>query len=163
MPEALSSDPSDSGGALAPPKEKPGLSLISSDRAKLDVMVAEGSELFSWPGGSRFNTSDPEELLGGGFAGNGDFANFVITVFSADQVTFEDLGTCGGASCVRFGYDVPAAVSRYIVKTAISQVSLGFHGTFDVDPQSADLLTMTVIPTDLPQELRVACGLRTRW
>jgi hypothetical protein len=162
LPWALSSDSSDSGAELGLQSKIPGLSLVSSDRAKLDVMVSESTELFSWPGGSRFNTSEPEDLLGGGFSGNGDFADFVITVFSADQVTFEDLGTCGGAHCVRFRYDVPVAVSRYIVKTPISQVSLGFHGTVDVDPQSADLLNMTVIPTDLPRELRVACDLRTR-
>lgn len=41
-------------------------------------------------------------------------------------------------------------------------MSQEFHGTFDVDPQSDNLLTMTMISTDLPQELRVACGLRTR-
>lgn len=162
MPEPLFSDSSDSGAALGLKSQMPGLSLISSDRAKLDVMVSESTELFSWPDESRFNTNSPEDLLGGGFSGNGDFADFVLTVFSADHVTFEDLGTCGGASCVRFAYDVPVAVSRYIVKTPISQGSLGFHGTFDVDPQSDNLLTMTVIPTDLPQELRVACGLRTR-
>ena len=49
----------------------PGLSLISSDRAELDVMVSESTELFSWPDESRFNTNSPEDLLGGGFSGNG--------------------------------------------------------------------------------------------
>lgn len=59
LPGPLFSDSSDSGAALGLKSQMPGLSLISSDRAKLDVMVSESSELFSWPDESRFNTNSP--------------------------------------------------------------------------------------------------------
>lgn len=137
-----------------------GFSLLSTDRANLDVMLAEGTELFSWPGGASFGTNDPGDLLGGGFSGNGDFSSFLINAFN--HAIFEYLGTCEGVSCVRFQYDVPVSVSQYVVKTALNQVSLGYHGTIDIDPQAADLLAMTVVPTDLRNDMRVACDLRTR-
>lgn len=138
------------------------LALVSSDRATLDVMLTEDAELFSWPGGGHFDTNDPAELLAGGFSGSGDFSSFVITVFSEGQVTFQYLGSCGSDSCVRYRFDVPLPVSRYVVKTGLKDVPVGYHGSFDVDPQSGDLLTMTVIPTDLSTAVPTACDLRTR-
>jgi len=140
----------------------PGLTLSTTDRANLDVMLAGANELFAWPGGRSFDTDDPGELLGGGLSGSGDFANFTISIFTSDQTTFEYQGPCQGPSCVRYSYDVPLRVSHYSVKNSLSEVTVGFHGTFDVDPQSADLLQLIVIPTDLQQALSTACDLRTR-
>jgi len=90
----------------------PGLSLILADRAHLDVMLNEGKELFSWAGSHSFDADNPNALLGGGFSGSGDFASFVINVFTLDQVTFYYLGACEAASCVRYRYDVPLEVSH---------------------------------------------------
>ena len=142
--------------------EVPHLSLRMADRARLDVMLTESSELFSWPGGRRFDTNSPDDLLVGGMSGSGDFATFVISVFTFDQVTFEYLGVCEGGSCVRYRYNVPREVSRYLVKGTLSEATVGYHGTFDVDPQSADLMQMTVVPTDLSEVLFEACDFRTR-
>ena len=139
----------------------PGYTLVSSDRANLDVMIAGGDELFSWPGGGKFQTNNPNDLLGGGFAGNGDFAAFIITAFTSGQTSFEYLGPCG-PSCVRYSYDVPVAVGRYVVENPIEKVPVGYHGSIDIDPQSADLLAATVIPTDLSKAMRTACDVRTR-
>jgi hypothetical protein len=122
--------------------------LMSSDRAKLDVMLAEEEELFSWPGGRSFETDNPADLLSGGLSGSGDFANFTISIFTSDQTTFEYQGPCQGPSCVRYSYDIPLEVSHHSVKDSLGETTLGFHGTFDVDPQTADLLQLIVIPTD---------------
>jgi len=140
----------------------PSLSLIQADRAHLDVMLAQGTEFFSWPGGRSFDTSDPGDLLGGGLSGSGDFAGFVISVFTGDEITFEYLGSCPGSSCVRYRYDVPLYVSHYLVKSLLEKATVGYHGTFDVDPQSAELVRMTVTPTELSEALPEACDIRTR-
>lgn len=162
LPDENPQAPPKPESALTFESAKPGYLLISSDRAKLDVMIAGGTELFSWPGGGKFQTNDPDELLGGGFAGSGDFASFLTTAFAAGQTTFEYLGTCGSPSCVRYRYDVPVAVSRYVVENPIERVALGYHGTFDVDSGSAKLLAATVVPTDLTGHMRNACDMRTR-
>lgn len=137
------------------------LELRSSDRAKLDVILGEAAELFAWPGGRSFDTDDPGKLLPAGFSGSGDFAGFVLGVFSLDQIAFEYIGPCDGDSCARFGYDVPVAVSGYVAKTPFNRVTLGYHGTFDVDSRSANLIHMTVIPTDVSTALPGVCDLRT--
>jgi len=145
--------------------EEPGkssrLKLMDSDRAKLDVMLATGTELFAWPGERRFDVKTPGDLIGGGFSGNGDFAGFLIDVFAPNQARFHYQGSCG-AACAHFAYEVPPEVSRYTVKAATERATVGFHGTFDVDPRSADLLQLTVIADDLQKWLGAVCETRTR-
>jgi len=110
--------------------------------------------------GGQFQSNNPADLLSGGFSGNGDFASFIITAFSSGGTSFEYLGPCRSASCVRYRYDVPVSVGRYVVENPVARVTVGYHGSIDIDPQSADLLAATVIPTDVPKQM--ACDIRTR-
>jgi hypothetical protein len=143
-------------------KTKFGLRLAADDRANLDVMLAEGSEIFSWPGGGHFETAHPGDLLSGGMAGSGDFASFVIDIFGIDAVTFQYAGACESPSCVRFNYEVPLASSHYVLKMAVRDVTVGYAGTFDVDPRTAELLRVVVIPADPDGLLPEICELRTQ-
>lgn len=143
------------------PGKSPRLKLMDSDRAKLDVMLATGTELFAWPGERRFDVKTPTDLIGGGFSGNGDFAGFLIDVFAPQQASFHYEGSCP-ANCVRFSYEIAPEVSRYTISTVHDHATVGFHGTFDVDPRSADLLQMTVIANDLQKWLGAVCETRTR-
>jgi hypothetical protein len=57
---------------------------------------------------------------------------------------------------------VPLELSHYIVENTVRQATVGYHGTFDVDSRSADLIEMTVLPTDLSKALAAACDIRIR-
>jgi len=140
----------------------PGRTLATTDRAKLDVMLAGGKELFSWPGGRSFDTYDPATLLFVGMSGSGDYFTFMLDIFTLDQVTFEYQGPCSGPSCVRYSYNVPQKVSHYLLRASLGKATLGYHGTFDVDPQSADLIQLTVSPTGIQQALPTVCEVHTR-
>jgi hypothetical protein len=52
-------------------------------------------------------------------------------------------------------------VSHYSLKTRLQEVTVGYHGTFEVDSGSANLLRMTVIPT-VPFSVLQVCEMRTR-
>ena len=141
----------------APASDRP----VRSDRATLDVMLSGTEELYALPGGSRFDVNNPATLLAGGLSGSGDFATYVISIFTSDATNFEYQGSCGREGCVRFSYDVPQFASTYNVATPLREATLGYSGSFDVDPQSADLLSLTVIPTDLAETLPGACAMST--
>jgi hypothetical protein len=143
-------------------RTKFGLRLAADDRANLDVMLAEGGEIFSWPGDGRFGTGHPGDLLSGGMAGSGDFASFVIDIFGIDAVSFHYAGDCESPFCVRFKYEVPLASSHYLLKMAVRDLTVGYTGTFDVDPRTADLLRVVVIPSNLDALLPEICELRTQ-
>lgn len=152
------------GGACRIPGERefpePQQPLELKDRANLDVMLSQKSELFAWPGGQRFDADSPNNLLGDGFAGSGDFAGFALTVFTSPASTFTYLGPCGSGTCVRYRYEVPSFASHYFIRTAMSEVNVGYHGTFDVNPDTVDLISLIVIPTDVHKAVPEACDLR---
>jgi hypothetical protein len=143
-------------------KPEGGFQLASTDRANLDVILAATKEMFSWPGGRRFDTENPGRLLSGGLSGSGDFANFLIDIFSVDAVTFHYEGARDGASWVRFNYEVPIQTSQYVLKIPGRDFTVGYGGTFDVDPRTADLLRVVVIATDLDRLLPEVCEVRTQ-
>jgi hypothetical protein len=148
-------------GALGDSDVRKGL-LVTSDRAVLDVMLSESTEMFAWPGAKSFEADDQDDLLGGGFSGTGDFATFVISIFTLDAATFYYHGSCETGSGVYYTFDIPASASHHTVTMNQNTATLGYHGSFEVDPQSADLLRLTVIPTDLSKALPAACDVRTQ-
>jgi hypothetical protein len=123
--------------------------FASLDRARLDVMLQDKDELFSWPGEHKFETSDPSSLLPAGISGSGDFAGFLTDVFDGSRSTVKYQGGCDGAGCIRFEYDVARAKSRYVLKTNAGSYVSGYRGTFDIDSRNANLLQLTVRPTYL--------------
>ena len=139
----------------------PGTRLSSTDRAKLDVMLSNGSELFAWPGGRAFTAEDPGALLVGGMSGSGDFASFRIDIFTNPQAVIHYEAPCG-ASCARFDYEVPLASSHYVLTTARGSGKVGYRGTFDADSRTAEIVRFTVNATDVQQAIPSACGVRTR-
>lgn len=143
-------------------KTKFGLRAVSDDRANLDVMLAEGTEIFSWPGGGQFDTRHPGDLLSGGMAGSGDFASFLIDILGMSPVSFHYAGACESPSCVRFTYAVPLAASHYVLKILGNDRTVGYTGTLDVDPRTADLLHVVVIPSDPDGLLPEICEMRTQ-
>jgi hypothetical protein len=125
-------------------------------------MLTSESELYAWPGSQSFSAETPSVLLGGGFSGSGDFAAFLQNVFAGSSTTIKYGGPCDSGKCVRYSFDVPKASSKYTLRTSRNEVAVGFHGTFDVNPETADLLSLTAIPTDIHSVLGLACDLRTR-
>ena len=142
----------------APPR----VTLQSSERAGLDVMLAADRELCSWPGQHAFNTENPGDLLGPGLSGSGDFASFLIDIFNLDQVSIKYMGPCDIGNCVQYRYAVPVLVSRFAVKAAPGQVTVGYHGIFSVNPETADMESLTVIPDNLRQSLPDTCETRLK-
>jgi hypothetical protein len=130
-------------------KESQRFRFASFDRARLDVMLQDAEELFSWPGEHKFETSDPSSLLPAGISGSGDFAGFLTDVFDGSRASVKYQGTCGGAGCIRFEYDVARAKSRYVLKTSAGSYVSGYRGIFDIDSRNANLLQLTVRPTYL--------------
>ncbi len=121
--------------------------FASLDRAHLDVMLTDGKEFFSWPGEHKFESSDPGDLLSRGLSGAGDFGGFVTEIFDGSRATFKVEGKCKGEGCVRFQYEVPRKLSRFVMNTAAGSYISGYIGIVEIDSRNADLLQLTVHPT----------------
>ena len=127
------------------------------DTIRLEVALVDGKEMYAWPGAAKFDDVELSHFVTGGAIGNGSFALHARAVFSGEATHFEytGTGTTGNRSWIRFHYDVPLARSGYTLRSGQEKALVGFHGSFDVDPQSLDLERIVVIADQIPPRLQL--------
>ncbi|SPE34031.1 conserved hypothetical protein [Candidatus Sulfopaludibacter sp. SbA3] len=131
------------------------LRLDLSDRLRLDVAVADGREIYSWAGASKFEEGEIDELVPPGAIGTGPFATMLLSVFGSrgPRFTFEGDTTVDGLRLFEYSVRVPWEESYYRVKTHHNDwVITGYSGTLLVDPRTAELVRFTVRTDELPPD-----------
>lgn len=126
--------------------------LQSTDRVRLEVAVSEGRELHSWPGATRFDSRDVDELIREGPVSTGAFSSYLTGVFGQPGVEFHYKGErpVDGRTAFEYGYRVPLAVSHLEIKVAAAWQPAAYEGEFLLDPQSLELERLTVRSEQLP-------------
>jgi hypothetical protein len=118
--------------------------LIRRDRLRLDVAVVDGAETFSWAGARRLETSHIDELVGSGSTGSGEFVSFLMSIFGGEADAISFLGQA------LFAFNVPLARSQYRYHTSGPDRTTGYHGSFQVDPVTAELKRLTIVTDPFP-------------
>jgi hypothetical protein len=116
--------------------------MLWRDRLHLDVAVVDGEEMFSWAGAGKFETDSLEKLVGTGSTGSGDFASFLTSVFRVGPDTVRYLGIQNDSAV--FEYNVSLARSHYTYTTRGRQNTIGYGGSFHVDPIDGELQRLIV-------------------
>lgn len=130
------------------------LKLDFMDRVRLDVAAAEGQEIYSWAGASRFDSNDIGRIVGEGPTGTGAFGTYLIEVFDNEGAHFQYLGErpLDGRSFFEYRFQVPRDASHYRVRTREGWYITAFDGSFQIDPESAELRRLTIRTDELPPE-----------
>jgi len=138
--------------ACAPPPPSDPYQLASTDRVRLEVTVSEGSELHSWPGATRFDERNVDDLIRNGPVSTGSFGAYLTSVFGQPGVVYKYQGeqSANGKTLFEYAYRVPLAASHFDVKTDTAWRPTAYEGEFRVDPQSYELQSLTVRTVDPP-------------
>lgn len=130
------------------------LPLTSWDHLQLDVAIADNREVHSWPGAPRFAEDEIRELVGGGGPfGSGDFAAFIAGIFGGSAaVKFENSRTVNGHTLLEYTFDVAQSASNYKITSPGETVVTAYNGSFSLDPQTTDLVQLTVRTAELPAD-----------
>jgi hypothetical protein len=129
----------------------------SWDRLQLDVAIAEDREIHSWPDAPKFNEEEIRKLVSNGPFGSGDFTAFVAGIFGGGgTVKFEGQRTIDGRARFEYRFSVAKDASRYRVATPGTNFTTAYEGSFLLDPQTADLVQLTVRTAELPEATK-AC------
>ncbi|MGA8597249.1 MAG: hypothetical protein WB676_21240 [Bryobacteraceae bacterium] len=169
---ASEADPVASCNYLANLRKKPSWTSrqIQSDRLQLDVAVSKEGEMYSLAGENRFRAGAPGDLIGTGLTSTGAFGIFLKTIFASDAASFTYIGDTNfqGRTLAEFGYSVPLEKGGYSIETDVKVRIQGFgpqsknysavvpyDGTFLVDPETFDLVRLTVHVSQVPKQLRV--------
>lgn len=128
------------------------LRLATTDRLRLDVALAEGREIYSWAGASRFEEGEIDELIPDGAMGTGPFATMLLSVFRGrpPRFTYEGETKIDGRPVFEYSYYVPLEDSRYRVKAATEWIFTAYTGTLWVDMRTAELVRLAVRTDELP-------------
>ncbi len=139
------------GGAGASSSSSP---LDFSDRVRLEVTLSQGHELHSWPGATRFDTRNVDEIIRDGPVSTGSFGGYLAGIFGSSGVTFHYNGERrqDGKVLFEYGYKVPLASSNFQIKVGTAWVSAAYEGELLVNPSPLQLERLTVRATDPPAE-----------
>ena len=126
--------------------------LDATDRLRLEVTVSEGREIYSFPGATRFDTRDIDEIIRQGPIGTGSFGTHLTGIFDNPGVAFQFSGeqTSGLRTLLEYRFHVPLEASRYRVKLANSWQPMAYDGTFWLDPQALDLERLVIRAENVP-------------
>ena len=118
----------------------------ATDRLRLDVTMSSRGEIFSWLGASRFEDHDIDHIVRNGPMGTGSFGGFLATIFTSDakRFTFERIVTVNGRTVMEYSFQVAQPDSHYKVKLNADWTYVPYSGSFQVDPESGDVQSMTI-------------------
>jgi hypothetical protein len=132
-------------------KRKRDLPLTSWDHLQLDVAIADNREIHSWPGAPTFEEDEIRELAGNGPFGSGDFAGFIVGVFGGSAtIKFENVSTASGRLLFEYAFEVTQNASNYKIADSGATIITSYEGSFLLDPQTADLIHLTVRTAAFP-------------
>ncbi len=128
-----------------------------SDRLRLDVAVSRDGEMYSWVGENHFEDRSLARLVGGGATSTGAFSAFLTSIFGTNNAKFTYDGEVKERSRVlaKFGFRVPRDVSGYSIGNTLTHDKVGYSGTFLVDPQTSDLVRLSIHADQPPAELSI--------
>jgi len=85
------------------------LSLDAKDRLRLDVVVAENKETFSWAAANRFDSRSVFQMVSNGPIGTGSFGTYLVDIFEnpGTQFKFTAQKHKGAAQVFEYAFEVP--------------------------------------------------------
>lgn len=126
----------------------------SRDRARLEVSVVDGLELFAWPGDS-FKERPLTDFLGPGVASTGEFSLHGRTVLTDGRTSIEGPVGEPEQGLVRYRFRVPVDASRYVVMSTQGPVASSYEGDFWIDESTAEVVRLELRVGGLPASVGV--------
>ena len=127
------------------------------ERLRLEVLFAEKTERFAWPGSSEFTSEPLQTWIGAGAIGNGDFATGLLNLFviSAATVKCAGIETRDQRALHRFDFHIPILNSGYTLTTHGKSASTAYSGSFCVEQESLDIARLDTRPEGIPSDLDI--------
>jgi len=126
----------------------------TSDRLRLDVGVAAQREIYSWVGENQFGNRSLFEIVNEGTRSTGYFQGFLELVFRSDNASFSFVTETSEADrkLMLYRYRVPLEASHYSFRSGGKAFTTAYEGTVLADPETAELVRLTVRTSHMPSE-----------
>jgi len=133
------------------------------DNLRLEVALAGGKELYSWPGAEKFEERDLTDMVSGGAIGTGDFALHVKSIYVSNSAQFTYAGkeVLNGIEAQSFRFEIPRSMSGYSFRVGPAEGIVGYKGQVWHNAESLDLMRIEIDVHDIPQHVPIARGQST--
>ncbi len=130
------------------------LTLDARDRLRLEVAVAGGTEIHSWPTASRFDSRSVFQMVSTGPISSGAFGTLLVDIFenSGTQYRFVEKRRDGSRELFEYSFVVAPAVSHYSVRAGNGWKVTGYSGSFEIYAETAELAHLVIETDQLPPE-----------
>jgi hypothetical protein len=132
-------------------KKKGRLRAFEWDRLRVEVAIVNNQPVYSWVGAPRFESGQMEKLAGSGPFNNGDFSPFLYLIFNQASVTFKIEERTGSQRLLTYSYESQQSRSAYRIKIGQDWVPVACNGTFTIDPDTHDIVSVTVRTAEEPE------------
>lgn len=138
------------------------LSLDAKDRLRLDVVIGDSKEIFSWAAANRFDSRSVFQMVSNGPISMGSFGTYLVDIFDNPGTRFKFTAKKheGLAEVFEYAFEVPAQASHYDVRGDTEWKVTGYHGSFEIYSATAELARLAVETAQLPADTRI-CRART--
>jgi hypothetical protein len=133
-------------------RESPRKAIHDLDALRLEVVVNDGRELFSWPDDQ---STFGEALAIPGLSSTGEFFSTAKAIFAGGSAAIKYHGeeTLQGVRAARYDYTLSMLFSVYELTVNGRHATVGSSGSFWADPETADLLRITEQADNIPPDL----------
>jgi len=128
------------------------------DLVRIEVARAGTKELYSWPGGRRFEDRPITDFVAGGLVGDGTYGGYTDVLFLTSGASMKYRGpeSLHGRPATRVDFVVSPLTNRIAIRTATGTGEIGYSGSYWVDPDTLDLIRVEVDADDIPFQLQLS-------
>jgi hypothetical protein len=132
------------------------------DRLRLAVAVAGDKEIHSWAAANRFDSRSVFEIIPTGPMSTGAFGSSVVDIFENVGVRYSFIGwkSEGSRDIFEYAFEVPFEASYSQVRAGTEWIKTSYHGSFEIDAATAELVRLISETDPLPLETKM-CRFRT--
>lgn len=133
------------------------LTLVGTDRLKLEVAHVGERELYAWPGDEELGKLDLGTLAGGGMIANGAFALRARVLFLGNDAIFHFAGReqSRGRELLRYDFRISAGSKHFMLVSTGAGGFVGEHGSFWADAQSLDIARLASEAGEIPPDIGI--------
>src|ERR1700685_1852650 len=139
-----------------------GRNLYWSDRVRVELSLFDGKDVFSWPGGGKFDSA-LDSLVTNGATLSGVLGPFDVSVLLNDAdpslFRYERTVTGFGTTLAEYAYKVPAEKSHLLFPDlAGNRTAVAYEEFFLMDVSSGDLRRLCVELKQFPRNTQISLG-----
>lgn len=136
--------------------------LFWSDRLRVELSLFDGKDVFSWPGGGKFD-AELDSLVTNGATLSGVLGPFDVSVLMNDadpgSFHYERTITSSGETLAEYAYHVPVERSHLLLPDLTgNRGAVSYKGFFLVDASSGDLRRLCVELDRFPRNTQISLG-----